>query len=92
VLNVGPTAQLIARQILAPEPPVVPWPLRRAASVLAAGILPAVFRDAYGLPWRCRERVMVAVVRRAARAVVPVLSARVRYWPHYRVARQRMSL
>ncbi|WDF33638.1 oxygenase MpaB family protein [Arthrobacter agilis] len=92
VLDVGPTARLIARQILAPAPPIVPWPLRPVPSVLAAGVLPVALRQAYGLPWRRRERVVFAIARRTARVVVPILPARVRFWPHYRVARSRLGL
>ncbi|MEC5200652.1 uncharacterized protein (DUF2236 family) [Arthrobacter sp. PL16] len=91
-LAVGPTAQRIARQILAPDPPLVAWPLRPVPSVLAAGVLPAALRAAYGLPWRRRERVVFAVARRAARVVVPLTPARLRYWPHYLVARDRMGV
>ncbi|PPB48240.1 DUF2236 domain-containing protein [Arthrobacter pityocampae] len=90
-LDVGPTARLIARQILAPDPPLLPAPLRPLPSILAAGILPARLRDGYGLPWRRRERVVFAVVRRSTRLVVPLLPGSVRYWPHYRVARDRLA-
>ncbi|MHA7190129.1 oxygenase MpaB family protein [Arthrobacter sp. MDT2-16] len=89
-LDVGAAAKQIARQVLAPEPPLVPRPLRSVPAVLAAGVLPPVLRDAYGLPWRRRERAVFAVVRRAARLAVPLLPARIRYWPHYLVARDRM--
>ncbi|WP_422391119.1 oxygenase MpaB family protein [Arthrobacter sp. N1] len=91
VLDVGPTARLIAGQILAPEPPIVARPLRPVPSVLAAAVLPETLRQAYGLPWRRRERLAFAVIRRAARVVVPLLPDRLRHWPHYRVARDRMG-
>lgn len=91
VLDVGTTAHLISRQILAPDPPIVARPLRPLPSVLAAGVLPPEVRDAYGLPWGRRERAAFAVVRRAARLVVPLLPGRVRYWPHYVVARRRVA-
>ncbi|MBG6225012.1 uncharacterized protein (DUF2236 family) [Arthrobacter sp. CAN_A2] len=89
-LDAGPTARLIARQILAPEPPIIPVLLRPLPSILAAGILPARLREGYGLPWRRRERLVFAVLRRATRLVVPLLPGSVRYWPHYRVARDRI--
>jgi uncharacterized protein (DUF2236 family) len=90
VLDVGPAARLIARQILEPDPPIVPRPLGPLASILAAGVLPPRLREAYGLPWRRRERAVFAVVRRAARLLIPVLPGRMRYWPHYAVALRRM--
>lgn len=91
VLDVGATARLLSRQILAPDRPVVPRPLRTIPSVLAAGILPPGLRDAYGLPWRRRERVVFAIVRRSVRLAVPLLPGRLRYWPHYAVARARVA-
>lgn len=90
-LDVGSTARLIARQILDPEPPIVPRPLRPLASVLAAGVLPSALREAYALPWRRRDRAAFAVLRRASRVAAPWLPARVRYWPHYGVAADRAS-
>nr|WP_181033599.1 oxygenase MpaB family protein [Arthrobacter sp. SX1312] len=89
-LDAGPTARLIARRILAPDPPIIPRPLRPLPAILAAGILPARLREQYGLPWRRRERLVFAVLRRTTRLVVPLLPGRARYWPHYRVARDRM--
>ncbi|MHA7240965.1 oxygenase MpaB family protein [Arthrobacter sp. TMS1-12-1] len=89
-LAAGPTARLIARQILTPERPIVPVLLRPLPSILAAGILPASLREDYGLPWRRRERLVFAVLRRCTRLVVPLLPARARYWPHYRMARDRV--
>lgn len=90
VLDVGQTARLIARQILQPDPPIVPRLLEPLASILAAGVLPQPVRAAYGLPWRRRERVVFAVVRRAARLLIPMLPARARYWPHYAIALRRV--
>ena len=90
VLDVGPAARLIARQILEPDPPIVPRPLEPLASILAAGVLPPRLREAYGLSWRRRERVAFGVVRRAARLLIPLLPARVRYWPHHAVALRRV--
>lgn len=90
-LDVGPDAALIARQVLAPDPPIIARPVRPLPAVLAAGVLPPAVRTAYELPWRRRERVCFAVVRRATRLAAPLLPARIRYWPHYLVARQRVA-
>lgn len=90
-LHVGPDAALIARQVLAPDPPIVVRPVRPLPAVLAAGVLPPTVRTAYGLAWRRRERVCFAVVRRATRLAAPLLPARIRYWPHYLMARQRVA-
>jgi uncharacterized protein (DUF2236 family) len=91
VLTVGPTAARLARQILAPDPPILPRPVRPLAPVLAAGVLPARVRDAYGLPWRRRERLAFDATRRATRWAVPLLPAGPRYWPHYTIARERVG-
>lgn len=90
VLDVGSAGRLIAQQVLAPDPPLLPRPLRPLPSVLAAGILPPALRKAYGLPWRRREQVSFAVIRRVARLATPLLPARGRYWPHYAVALERV--
>jgi uncharacterized protein (DUF2236 family) len=90
VLAVGPTAARLADQILAPDPPLVPAPVRRVPAVLAAGLLPAPLRDAYGLHWRRREQLAFRATRRVTRRVVPLLPPRARYWPHYVVATDRV--
>ncbi|MHA7262372.1 oxygenase MpaB family protein [Arthrobacter sp. TMN-37] len=91
VLSVGPTASALARQILSPDPPILAPPARAAAVLLAAGVLPPAVREAYGLPWRIRDRAVLRAVRLASRLTLPLLPARPRYWPHYRVAVSRMS-
>ncbi|MDN4609375.1 oxygenase MpaB family protein [Arthrobacter burdickii] len=89
-LDVGSTARTIAGQILAPDPPLLPLPLRPVPSVLAAGVLPPSLREAYGLPWGRREQSSFAAIRRTTRLAAPLLPARVRYWPHYAVALDRL--
>jgi len=89
-LAVGPTALLLARQILSPRPAILPWPVRALPPLLAAGVLPPAVRDAYGLPWRRRERAVFGAARQAARRALPLLPARSRYWPHYAAALERM--
>ncbi|MHA7219026.1 oxygenase MpaB family protein [Arthrobacter sp. MDT1-48-3] len=90
-LDVGGAARSIAQQILAPDPPIVPPPLRPVPALLAAGILPPALREAYGLPWRRRDRIAFAVIRRAVRHAAPLLPAGLRYWPHYGVACRRLA-
>jgi uncharacterized protein (DUF2236 family) len=90
VLVVGPVALQLADQILAPDPPLVPAPLRPLPALIAAGLLPDSLRDAYQLPWRRRDRLAFGALRAATRPVVPVLPPALRYWPHYRTAVRRM--
>ncbi len=91
VLDVGSTAHLIRDQILAPDPPLVVRPLRGVPALLAAGLLPSTVRHAYALPWRRREQLAFAVLRRVVRVLAPVLPGSIRYWPHYRVALARLA-
>ena len=88
---VGPVAHRLARQILAPEPPLVPAPLQPLTALLAAGLLPARTRADYQLAWRRREQHMFASLAAATRTTVPVLPPPLRFWPHYRVARRRIA-
>jgi len=90
VLAVDSVAQTLARQILAPEPPLVPRPLRPAPAMLAAGLLPPVLRHAYALPWRRRERIAFAVTRATTRLTLRAVPPPVRFWPHYRTALRRV--
>ncbi len=91
VLGVGPTASALAQRILAPDPPILVPPARAAARVLAAGMLPPAVRDAYGLPWRRRERAVLRALQWASRHTLPLLPGGPRYWPHYRVAVDRFG-
>lgn len=91
VLEVGPVARDLARQILVPDPPVLPAPLRPLPALLAAALLPAGVRDAYGLPWGRRERALFAALRQASTRVTAALPAAVRYWPHYCTAVRRVG-
>ncbi|WP_298457072.1 oxygenase MpaB family protein [uncultured Cellulomonas sp.] len=90
VLTVGPAASRLAADVLRPDPPLVAPPLRRLPALLAADLLPAAVREAYGLPWRRRDRAAVQVVRSATRHAVPLLPPAVRYWPHHLVAVDRL--
>jgi uncharacterized protein (DUF2236 family) len=91
VLVVSSVTHRLARQVLMPEPPLLPPPLRALPTLLAAGLLPATVRHAYALPWRRRDRIVFAGLRTATRSTVPALPPSVRFWPHYRIAQRRLS-
>lgn len=91
VLAVGAPARALADQVLRPQPPLLPRPLRGAPGFLAAALLPDPVRTAYGLPWRRRERAAWAMLRPAVRLGLRALPAVVRTWPHARVAAARVS-
>lgn len=91
VLVVDEVARTLARQILDPEPPLLPAPLRGLPGLLAAGLFPDPLREAYGLSWRRRERVAFAGLAALTRLTLPAWPGVVRYWPHYRTARRRTT-
>lgn len=91
VLAVDERALGLARQILDPDPPLLPRPLRPTPALLAAGLLPEPVREMYRLPWRSRERRRFAALAAVTRRTVPVLPAAIRFWPHYRTARSRAA-
>lgn len=91
VLVVDEAAQRLARQILAPDPPLVPVPLRPLPTLLAAGLLPRDVADAYQLPWGRRQRLLFAGLRVITRPAVRVLPPPFRFWPHYRTALRRVQ-
>lgn len=90
-LAVDATARRLAHAVLDPVPPILPRPVRRLPALVAAGMLPASVRDAYGLPWRRRERLAFAAFRHVVRGGLPLLPRRVRRWPHADVARRRVA-
>jgi len=90
VLTVGGTAAVLAGQILTPDPPIFGWPARVVPGLLAAGVLPAPLREAYGLRWRRREEAAFRAAQHATRHAVPLLPARGRFAPHYLVAAERL--
>ncbi len=94
VLEVGPTARALAEQVVAAGSLDLPGPLGSGASrltaLLAAGLLPPRLRRAYGLSWSAADRAAFAAAQRSSRAALPLLPARVRFWPHYRSALSRL--
>jgi uncharacterized protein (DUF2236 family) len=88
-LTVGPDAKNLARHILNPP---VSGPLRPVAALarlFAAGLIPRRLRRAFGLRWTRRDAALLRAVASSIRLAVPVTPGSVRYWPHYRTARQR---
>lgn len=85
---VGGPARALAPDILGGGFPV-PGPLATVRDSLVAGLLPETVRDAYGLAWGRRERAVFETLRRGVRTGLPLVPARVRFWPHYRTALRR---
>ena len=77
-LEVTDTARVLARQVLRPRVPVVGAPLGDVVGLLTVDLLPARLREAYGLAWDGRRRLVVRGGQAAARAVLPRLPAPMR--------------
>ena len=69
----------------------LPHPPATATRLLTAGLLPARFREGFGLAWGWRERNCCAALRGALRAATPSLPPALRFWPHYGVALRRVA-
>lgn len=95
VLEVGPPAQAMAREVLAAGAADLVRPLGAGAAarayVVAAGFLPPRLRAGYGLRWERPQRSAFAVAGIATRAALRALPARLRYWPHYLSARKQVT-
>jgi uncharacterized protein (DUF2236 family) len=90
-LAVGSPARAVAAGVLRPPLPTLLGPARSVARVITAALLPPPIRSAYGLPWGRAERSAVGALAASARAASPLLPERVRFWPHYRLARARAA-
>lgn len=84
------TAVGVARDVLRPIrrlPDALYWPI----DAFTAGLLPPTIRDAFGLPWRTRERLLFRFVIVALRGLVPLLPARIRMVPPARRYEARLG-
>jgi uncharacterized protein (DUF2236 family) len=90
-IAIGAEARAIARAVLHPPIPVALGPVGAAMRLFTAGLLPPPLRSGFGLAWGGPEQRAFGIIRTALRRTLRVVPARLRYWPHYRVARQRMA-
>jgi uncharacterized protein (DUF2236 family) len=97
-IQVTPTARELARTILAPplgplHAALAPLPAPLYAWTLwpAVGLLPPHIREAYGLPWGSRERLVAAWLTTGFRAWRPVLPDRWRTMPQAVAADARLA-
>lgn len=90
-LTVGEDAIGLAADILGPPVPLAARPAIPAVRAVTAWLLPARLRREYGLSWGPAERALVAGLGPPARLAVRGLPRRIRHWPHYRVARDRVA-
>src|SRR5258706_7101330 len=52
----GPAARFIAQKVLYPPMPLLRKPLWGIVRLITVGQLPADIREAYGLPWKMRQK------------------------------------
>lgn len=80
-LEVTPTARTLARPVLRPPIRLLGPPVAELLSLVTVDLLPARLRDAYGLPWGARRRLVMRGSQAAVRAVLPRLPAMMRCLP-----------
>jgi uncharacterized protein (DUF2236 family) len=64
-IAIGPAAQFIAQKVLYPPMPLLRKPLWGIVRLITVGQLPADIREAYGLPWKARQKVGFLLARGA---------------------------
>jgi uncharacterized protein (DUF2236 family) len=90
-IAVGPTARLLARDILYPSP----WLLKPAGPLfrlITAGLLPGTLREAYGLEWNQRQQKAFKRTVQMIRALRPLVPSPLRIVPHARAAERRIRM
>lgn len=85
------TARAIADAVLRPPRPLWLWSLQGLSTLAAAALLPPRLREAYDLPFRGRERRAWRLLEATLRRTLPLLPARVRWFPEAREADARVA-
>lgn len=88
-LTVGPESKDLARHILNPPVSRPLRPVAALARLFAASLIPSRLRRAFGLRWSRRDAALLRAAAGSIRLAVAATPGSVRYWPHYRTARQR---
>jgi uncharacterized protein (DUF2236 family) len=84
-IAVGPTARILAKDILCPSP----WVLKPAAPLLrlvTAGLLPERLREGYGLGWNERKEKKFRLFAKGIRRLLPLLPRPLRIVPNARAS------
>jgi uncharacterized protein (DUF2236 family) len=82
------TARTLARSIVEPDLPLVPWPVLGAVRLITIGLLPPAIRSDYGFAWSPRREVAFRRSAAVLRTVLPLVPPIVRHWPAARAARR----
>ena len=89
-LHVGATARTLGHQVLAPTRRSA-VPMYTLVGAMTAGLMPPALRDAYGIPYSNRHRLLFQGAVWTARKGLPALPDAVRYCPAYLSARRRVA-
>ncbi len=82
-LAFGTDGRRVAASIMDPPLPPVLRQLAGTGRIFAEGTLPAPLRDRLGYSWSSRRQRNLERAQAFSRKTVPLLPARVRYFPHY---------
>jgi uncharacterized protein (DUF2236 family) len=91
VLVAGDDGRREAQEILRPRGTWAERAAGPALSIVAAGLLPEGVRCAFALPWGRRQRAAFSVLAGSARVAARTMPRRLRWWPHYRTACDRVG-
>jgi uncharacterized protein (DUF2236 family) len=83
-IEVGPTARMLAHDVLAPRYSSLVSPLRAMNRTVTVGLLPPAVRAQYGFAWQVRDDVRLARTMRLLRSVRYVTPAALAQWPDAR--------
>jgi uncharacterized protein (DUF2236 family) len=90
-LAVGPTAQELAKAIIAPTAPRWIRPLTPLIRLTTVGLLPPAVRALYGFRWTRRDERLLRAFAAIGRFLIPRLPALIHHWPVARAARRTQS-
>lgn len=90
-LEVSAEARAIGKEVLHPPVPLWLRPAAGAFRLITIELLPPRLRDGFGLSIPPVGRRSVQAVAAVSRAVIPLLPASVRRWPHARLAARRLA-
>jgi uncharacterized protein (DUF2236 family) len=90
-LDITDECRDVARTVLTPPAPAVVMPAGLLGGLASVGLLPPRIREGLRLRWNRGTEAAFHAMSASLRAIVPLLPARVRYWPHARQAWARME-
>jgi uncharacterized protein (DUF2236 family) len=90
-LAIGEESRRVARSALTPEMPALVAPAGLLGGLASVGLLPPPIRDGLGLWWGPGAGAGFGAMAATLRTTVPLLPARVRFWPHARMAAHRVG-